>query len=80
MYEYKNKTENDIDLVGHGVVKAGAVIRTTIPINNPNLELVSENKEQPNSVVGTEAAQPNAVINAQPVVNPVGDTPQGEAK
>lgn len=80
MYEYKNVSKNDIDLVGHGTVKAGAVIITATAINNPNLELVKENKEQPNSVVGTEAPQPNAVINATPVVNPVGEQPQGSNK
>lgn len=83
LYEYKNTTNQDVDLVGHGIVKAGAVIRTEEPINNPNLELVSEPK-QPNSVVGTEVEQPNVVTNAQPVqppvqpvVNPVGQTTEG---
>lgn len=84
MYEYKNTTNQDIDLVGHGIVKAGAVIRTQEPINNPNLELVSSKEKPVNSVVGTEVQQPNVVTNASPVeqpaqtvVNPVGDATQG---
>lgn len=76
-YEYKNTTNQDVDLVGHGIVKAGAVIRTQVPINNPNLKLVSSKDQAAPSVVGTEAQQPNVVTNAkpvqstaQPVVNP----------
>ena len=84
MYEYKNTTNQDIDLVGHGIVKAGAVIRTEVEINNPNLQLVSTKDKGSNSVVGTEVQQPNAVVNAAPVqqpaqtvVNPVGEATQG---
>jgi hypothetical protein len=49
-------------------VKAGAEFKTQTIIENPNVEFVSQDQdEHKNSVVGTEAPQPNAVTDAQPV-------------
>lgn len=68
MYTYKNKTDQDLVLVGHGVVKAGEEFTSVTIIENPNIEFVSqEQNEHTNSVVGTEAPQPNAVTDAHPV-------------
>lgn len=79
-YKYKNVSDQDIDLVGHGTVKAGAEITTLTPVTNANFELVGQDDQHTQGVVGTEAPQPNAVINATPVVSPVGDQPQGGTK
>lgn len=65
MNQYKNKSSYEQVVIGHGVVKPGAVISSRSPIENPNFELVSNNPDS--TVVGTEAPQPNAVIEAQPV-------------
>jgi hypothetical protein len=40
--KYRNKTALEQVIPNVGVVKAGAIIETTIPINNPNFELISE--------------------------------------
>ena len=75
-YKYKNEG-SDIDLVGIGTVKAGSEFDSINPVNHPQIKLVStDTGDQPNSVVGTEAPQPNAVINAQPV-NPGQVNPEG---
>jgi len=65
MHQYKNKSTEEQVVIGHGIVKPGAIIQSRSPIENPNFELVSSNPES--TVVGTEAPQPNAVIEAQPV-------------
>jgi len=76
-YKYKNEG-SDIDLVGIGTVKEGAEFTALNPVVHPQIKLVNlDAGDTPGSIVGTEAPQPNAVINAQPVndgsvVNPVG--------
>lgn len=40
-YRYKNTTDQDLTIIGIGVVEAGKVIESDDPIDNPNLELVS---------------------------------------
>lgn len=39
-YHYKNDTENNLTIVGVGVVEAGKTIASDEPIENPNLTLV----------------------------------------
>ena len=40
--KYRNMRDEDLNLIGHGIVKAGDVIDTDSPLNNANFELVSE--------------------------------------
>lgn len=78
MFKYKNKTDQDIDLIGVGTVKAGEEFSSVTELRNPAIELVGSDDQHAQGVVGTEAPQPNAVINAQPVapvINPVGPAP-----
>ena len=39
--QYKNITKKDLILIGHGLVKAGAIIKTKSKINNANFKEVS---------------------------------------
>lgn len=41
-YKYRNKTANELTLMGVGVVKAGGTVTVSEPISNPNFELVDE--------------------------------------
>lgn len=43
-YKYKNISENDLVVMGVGEVKAGEVIETDHEVENPNLELVKDEK------------------------------------
>ena len=42
MYKYKNTTNQELVIVGVGVVMPGAVLVTDEMIDNPNLELMVE--------------------------------------
>lgn len=66
-YKYKNKSGQSLMIPGVGVVAADGEINSATPLENANLELVEQT--QTNNVVATEAPQPNAVIQAQPVNN-----------
>ena len=44
--EYKNISKKDLILIGHGLVKSGAIIKTKKPINNANFSKVVEEKPQ----------------------------------
>lgn len=65
MYKYKNETDQDMAIVGKGVVQAGQVVESKSPIENPNLTLIEAPKN--GAIVGTEHTQPNAVTDATPV-------------
>lgn len=62
-YKYKGKAEVTIPDVG--IVKEGDEVEVQTEIVSPDFELIGS--QQTNNVVGIEAAQPNAVANAQPV-------------
>lgn len=47
MYKYKNKTDQDLTLVGLGIVKAGAEFQSPVFIENPNIELLGDAEETP---------------------------------
>lgn len=51
-YRYKNTTDQDLTIVGIGVVEAGKVIETDDPIDNPNLELVGDKTKKLNKEDG----------------------------
>lgn len=51
-YRYKNTTDQDLTIVGVGVVKAGKVIETDDEIENPNLEPVSDKSKKVNKEDG----------------------------
>lgn len=65
MYKYKNVSESTQVVIGFGEVLAGQEVVTSRPLHNPNFELVST--EEHNKVGGTQAPQPNAVIEAEPL-------------
>lgn len=71
MYKYKVIDGVDRVFTGVGVSKDGILV-SPVAVENPNLELV-EGGEQPGSVIGTEVAQPNVVI------DPVKVAPEAEA-
>lgn len=63
MYTYKNKMPYDLTVPGLGIVKANGEFQTPQFIESPQFELISGPDEPAgNSVVGTEAPQPNAVV------------------
>lgn len=64
-YQYKNKSEQDLIVPGVGEVAAGEVITSATVLENANLELVDQTNNQ--GVVGTEAPQPGAIVEAQKV-------------
>lgn len=70
MYKYKNVSNQDQIVPGVGEVKAGGEIEAHAPIENPNFEFVSQTNNQ--GVVGTEAQQPNAVVEAERVAGTEG--------
>ena len=41
MYTYKNVSEQDQIVIGHGEVEAGSTIESETEIENPNFELVA---------------------------------------
>lgn len=51
-FKYKNISEQDQVLIGHGVVKAGATVVADQKIENPNFELVFDGDDR----VGVEAS------------------------
>lgn len=51
-YTYKNKTEEELTVIGVGVVEAKGTITTDREVNNPNLELVDDGKKKPVSKEG----------------------------
>ena len=55
-YQYRNDTENDLVLVGVGVVEAGKTIESAEPIENPNLTLfdTKEKKKPVNKEAGDD--------------------------
>lgn len=59
-YRYQNTSDSELVLMGFGTVAAGAEIIAERPIENPNFKYLG--KVEP--VVGTQAAQPNAVTEA----------------
>lgn len=63
MYKYKNKSHQDQIVPGIGEVKAGGEIQSQSPIENPNFEYLGQTET--NSVVGTEAPQPGAVVQGE---------------
>lgn len=70
MYKYKNVSGQNQIVPGIGYVKAGEEIDSNSPIENANFELVSETNNK--SVVGTEAPQPNAVVQGQQITPTTG--------
>lgn len=68
-HKYKNESGKDQTLIGVGIVKADGEVVVERPIENPNFKYVGEveTNKTANSVVGTEAPQPNAVTEASPV-------------
>lgn len=64
MFKYKNKTDQEQIIPGVGVVGANGEVVTRAPLENPNFEYAGEVQSENNSVVGTEAQQPNAVVQA----------------
>jgi hypothetical protein len=74
MYKYKNNTDEEQIIPGVGVVDAHAEVVTQAPLENPNFSYVGEVETETNSIVGTEAQQPNAVVQA----DKVSDTPNTE--
>lgn len=51
-YRYKNTTDNDLILVGVGVVEAGKEVESTEPIENPSLEAVVDKTKKVNKEDG----------------------------
>ncbi|MFN3004984.1 MULTISPECIES: hypothetical protein [Mycolicibacterium] len=51
-YRYKNTTDQDLTIVGVGVVEAGKVIESDTPVDNPNLEPVSDKTKKLNKEDG----------------------------
>lgn len=48
--KYKNVSMTTQELIGYGVVVAGAVIETSEPLHNPNFQEVVEPKESKKEV------------------------------
>lgn len=74
--EYKYKTKGDVELVVPDVgISVNGILTSTKPIENPNLELITDNAP---SVEQPAPAHMNGVVpqNAQPVVQA---TPQTQA-
>lgn len=69
MYRYKNETDQDLTIVGVGVVKPGEEFKSRRLIESVNLTILD--RSTPGSVIGTEAPQPGAVTEAERV----GDVP-----
>lgn len=51
-YRYKNTTDQELTIVGVGLVEAGKIIETNEPVENPNLELVSDKARKLNKEDG----------------------------
>lgn len=64
-YKYKNKSGLHQIVPGVGEVAAGDEIVSSAPIENPNFELVDQTNEQ--SIVGTEAPQAGAIVEAHKI-------------
>ena len=45
-FKYTNTSKNDLSVIGVGKVKAGEVIESNSPLNNPNLELLVDKPER----------------------------------
>lgn len=45
-YTYINKTDQELTVIGVGIVEAGGKITTDIEVNNPNLELIEEGADK----------------------------------
>lgn len=45
--QYKNISAEDLSVIGVGIVPAGAEVSTDTVINNPNFELVKEQRTEP---------------------------------
>lgn len=68
-YKYKNVTDNEMWLPGIGRVQGGQEFVSSHNIENPNIELVEEVQEAApaETVVATQAPQPNMVTDLTPV-------------
>lgn len=42
MYKYQNTSDQDLELIGLGKVKAGQTFETSKPIENPNLKSLND--------------------------------------
>lgn len=51
-YRYKNVTDQELIVVGVGVVGAGNTFECEEPVDNPNLELVTDKKKKLNKEAG----------------------------
>lgn len=52
VYCYKNVTDQELAVVGIGVVEAGKTFESQEPVDNPNLELVADKKKTLNKEAG----------------------------
>lgn len=51
-YRYKNTTDQDLTIVGVGVVEAGKIVETQELVDNPNLDLQGDKEKKLNKEDG----------------------------
>ena len=73
-FTYKNISNNELELMGFGVVEKGGVITTDTAVDNPNFKLQGEveNESQPvvnEPIFAVQEVQPNVVTEAEPITN-----------
>ena len=77
-FKYQNTTEFDLELMGHGLVKAGDTITTLTPVENPNFKYVGEAQDEQTTnnqpIIAIQEPQANAVTEAELI------TPNEETK
>lgn len=65
MYTYKNKTDQELVLIGIGKVAPNQEFQTATKIENPNIALINDHQPQPEAVAASQV----------PASNPVAPTP-----
>lgn len=78
MHTYKNISNETLNVIGFGVVKAGETLSTESIIENPLLKFVSTAEEQAPAVVATQAPQQNSITDVTPAPTPVTETTNKE--
>lgn len=71
MYRYKNKTDQQLTIVGVGIIKPGEEFKARRLIESANLEVLGGPDDTSESIVGKQAPQPGAITEA----DRVGDVP-----
>lgn len=66
MYTYKNISNNEQNLIGFGLVKAGGTITVSRAIENPNFQFINEVEDE-NKITGIVQPSENAVTEANKI-------------